>query len=935
MIASVGVAAVQAVHNAGVLQMDGNAQTSVQSTPPASEDWDLICKANPVTVTRADGCTFVAGNSPAGTTTATSSSFVTDGVGGSIFTGGGSKDPSDLTQWKHKDGSVPDKDNLQHSFAARYTRAAGADCPATAPATTCDLLYFGADRLDNSGDAQQGFWFFQKKVVAAADGTFDNATGGPATHTNGDILIVSDFSNGGGTSIINVYKWQSGALVQIGAGANAVCTPLGPTDPFCGIVNGADGTVAPWTFTDKSGNHTYLQNEFSEFGLNLSDPSINLANECFSSFVAETRSSTSTTATLKDFVLGQLTPCGASITITPGSDTNEVNETHTLTVHVEKTVGSTSSPAAGVIATVTLSGLAVDNLVDHCDGSPATDVTDASGNCTVSYTSDIPGVVTAHAAADVVITGTTFHVETDGTGTNSGDAVKRFVDAQIDLSPLTANNEVGQEHIVTATVQKDDGLAANTGGGDAVTGFGPAAGATVNFSLLNNTNTTVFVPAAGDSCTTAANGTCSITIKATTAGHVNINATTTFDIGPAPIESVTRTTGTGGLNSTNADKSYVDAQIDLSPLTATNTVGDPHTIEAFVQQDDGQAAAVVGSDGVTGFAPAPAGTVVTFSLLNNSANAAFTTSAPFTCATIGTTGKCTITISSNTAGSVDIHATTTFSVRGVSLTRTTGTGGLNSADANKIYVAGSLTWNKVGLNGAALGGATFTVCKTQSYTLPAGPLVDIAVGPAQGCHDVSDDVDGVVGPGEDQDPAPGKFKLTGLALGTYKVTEKTAPDGWLLDPTPQSASLTPGDTDKALANDFVNTRPIVKISGFGYTNAPVGVLTHGVTTGHTVFNVELKNYGTGVATFSTSSLAVTASGIGAGTFVCNPVGGTQAIIGTLAAGATFTTSVACDYTNAADGAVVTGLLTVNDTTNNLPRPASGSPATITFTIQSE
>src|SRR3954463_11216349 len=71
MTASVGVAAVQAVHNAGVLQMDGNAQTSVQSTPPASEDWDLICKANPVTATRADGCTFVAGNSPAGTTTAT------------------------------------------------------------------------------------------------------------------------------------------------------------------------------------------------------------------------------------------------------------------------------------------------------------------------------------------------------------------------------------------------------------------------------------------------------------------------------------------------------------------------------------------------------------------------------------------------------------------------------------------------------------------------------------------------------------------------------------------------------------------------------------------------------------------------------------------------------------------------------------------------
>src|SRR5690242_18027643 len=38
-----------AVHDNGVFQLDGNASTALQSTPPAAEDWDLICKANQVT----------------------------------------------------------------------------------------------------------------------------------------------------------------------------------------------------------------------------------------------------------------------------------------------------------------------------------------------------------------------------------------------------------------------------------------------------------------------------------------------------------------------------------------------------------------------------------------------------------------------------------------------------------------------------------------------------------------------------------------------------------------------------------------------------------------------------------------------------------------------------------------------------------------------
>ena len=47
--------------------------------------------------------------------------FVND-PNATIFTGGGSKDRIDVASWAWKDGAggLPDKDNLTHSFAARY-----------------------------------------------------------------------------------------------------------------------------------------------------------------------------------------------------------------------------------------------------------------------------------------------------------------------------------------------------------------------------------------------------------------------------------------------------------------------------------------------------------------------------------------------------------------------------------------------------------------------------------------------------------------------------------------------------------------------------------------------------------------------------------------------------------------------------------------------
>jgi hypothetical protein len=314
-----------AVHDAGFFELDGNATNNPAIT---GDDWDNVCHQ----VLGGDCSTSN------NTTGAIAVSWVEElDTSATIFTGGGSKDPIDISSWAWKNaGGLPDKDNLLHSFAARYRAAPSATCPA-GTASVCDILYFGSDRYDNSGDAQQGFWFFQNRI------TLGNVKSGggfnfDGVHRNGDLLIISDFSNGGTVSTISVYKWNtavSGNLELLLSSDNANCATVGPADAACGLVNPSNGTTAPWPFTDKSGNSTYLQGELYEGGINLS--TLGLSGECFASAASETRSSTSTTATLKDFVLGQFASCAGGVTtqastngtVLPGE---QVRDTATVTI---------------------------------------------------------------------------------------------------------------------------------------------------------------------------------------------------------------------------------------------------------------------------------------------------------------------------------------------------------------------------------------------------------------------------------------------------------------------------------------------------------------------------------------------------------------------------------------------------------------------------
>src|SRR6266702_381583 len=123
----------QAVHDTGVFELDGNATSST------SDDWDKVCHE----VTGSDCSTTL------NTSGARSVAWASDGDNNAtIFTGGGSKDPIDIDQWAWKDGAggLPDKDNLQHAFAARYSLPPSSSCP-SAGGTTSEVLSFGSDRF--------------------------------------------------------------------------------------------------------------------------------------------------------------------------------------------------------------------------------------------------------------------------------------------------------------------------------------------------------------------------------------------------------------------------------------------------------------------------------------------------------------------------------------------------------------------------------------------------------------------------------------------------------------------------------------------------------------------------------------------------------------------------------------------------------------------
>lgn len=182
----------------------------------------------------------------------------------------GSKDGDAINSWHWSVGQTNNKGDITNAAAILGTENGH------------NIIYFAGDRAVNNGDAAIGFWFFKTGVTKNANGTF---TG---THSNGDLLIVSHFTQGGGQADIFIYVFNNGALT-------------GPTKSSNAAVNSAVETV-PAGFSYASAS--YPAGDFFEGKVDLT--ALNIP-PCFANFLLETRNSQSITASLQDLTFGSFT----------------------------------------------------------------------------------------------------------------------------------------------------------------------------------------------------------------------------------------------------------------------------------------------------------------------------------------------------------------------------------------------------------------------------------------------------------------------------------------------------------------------------------------------------------------------------------------------------------------------------------------------------
>src|SRR5438552_3910376 len=289
-----------AVTPTSVFELDGDVTTGNQSPP--LNDWNLLN----------GDCSAPGGGNVGSAGSSNTRTCIGSENPPKIFTQGGSKDPLDISQWHWKPAdTVPDKDTITHGYAASYTATIGASVIAD------KVVVIGGDRFAVNGDANIGAWFFQQNVTLNSNGTFSGV------HVNHDVFLVSAFTGGGGISTITVYEWDNACLKGVRSPGPGDCADsnlrlLGSNDTFA-ITNSSTISNETWSYLAKfgGGTNTMPIGAFFEGGADLTTlfaASGAGAVPCFSSFLLETRSSQSTSAVLKDFVLGAFPECHISIT---------------------------------------------------------------------------------------------------------------------------------------------------------------------------------------------------------------------------------------------------------------------------------------------------------------------------------------------------------------------------------------------------------------------------------------------------------------------------------------------------------------------------------------------------------------------------------------------------------------------------------------------
>ncbi|HMK25466.1 MAG TPA: PKD domain-containing protein, partial [Chitinophagaceae bacterium] len=186
----------------------------------------------------------------------------------------GSADVNLLSNWAWTLSSANDKTDMGDVGAALI----------------CDTLYVFADRYAINGDAKIGIWIFKSPVSLNPNGTFNGI------HTEGDILIASLFTQGGGVSTPTIFTWTGGALNSgvIGAfGSSAAVNSVQLPVP------------AGWNYPGSKGGPAgqYLTGAFFEAKIAVSALGGIGIDPCFATVLFETGVSQGTTSALSDLAV--------------------------------------------------------------------------------------------------------------------------------------------------------------------------------------------------------------------------------------------------------------------------------------------------------------------------------------------------------------------------------------------------------------------------------------------------------------------------------------------------------------------------------------------------------------------------------------------------------------------------------------------------------
>jgi|GEM_PF-2788136 len=234
-------------------------------------------------------------------------------------------------------GSIPPNKNDLTRFYEASEQGANGDI----------FLYLGWERLVNIGNANLDFEINQKTTT----GFTTNATG-PVTlnRTAGDLLVTYDFG-GSGTPTLGLNFWltaAAGNTVSQCFSANAL--PCWGKHVTLGSAV-AEGAVNTGTVAEPIAGGTLSAGLFGEASINLTDAGVFPPNVCeaFGSAFVKSRSSSSFTAEMKDFIAPipvNISNCG-SITINKVTQDEPVPGTQSFSYTTTNLTPSTFSLVGG------------------------------------------------------------------------------------------------------------------------------------------------------------------------------------------------------------------------------------------------------------------------------------------------------------------------------------------------------------------------------------------------------------------------------------------------------------------------------------------------------------------------------------------------------------------------------------------------------------